>query len=84
MSLELARNIKAFDAQKTELEKHHMGKFVVFHDAIFAGAYDTFDAAAHEAVRRFGGSVFLIRQVGSKPEMPVPASVAFNPVHASH
>ena len=60
----LQENIKAYEAQQEELEKHHKGKYVVFHNCERIGIFDTIDAASREAVRRFGRGPYLIRQVG--------------------
>lgn len=75
----LEAEIKAFDERRTELEQHHKGKFVVFRGDEFIGAFDTVDAAAAEAVRRFGRGPYLIRQVGAPPTT-LPASVMYRPV----
>lgn len=74
----LKREISAFERRRLELEKAHPGKFVVFKDGDFIGAWDTLDAAAAEAVRRFGRGPYLIRQVGA-PLPTLPASVLFRP-----
>jgi len=71
----LEKEIRAYEAQREELEQHYRGKFVIFHDEEFIGAFDSLDAAAQEAVRRFGRGPYLIRQVGV-PSSPVPASLA--------
>ena len=73
---QLVTEIQAFEALRGELEKNHMGKFVVFKDNDFIGAWDTLDAAATEAVTRFGRGPYLIRQVGTPPPT-IPASVLF-------
>lgn len=73
----LRRNIAAFDGKADWLVEHHNGKFVIFHEAIFVDSFDTFDAAAREAIQRFGQGPFLIRQVGQPREFPMPASVAY-------
>lgn len=73
---QLAEEIKAFETLRAELEKNHMGKFVVFKGNDFIGAWDTLDAAAIEAVARFGRGPYLIRQVGAPP-LTMPASVLF-------
>lgn len=78
MALEV--EIKAYEARRNELEKQHKGKFVVFHGAELVGVYDTVEAAAEEAVRRFGRGPYLIRQVGGLP-ITLPASVMYRPVH---
>ena len=72
----LDREIETFNRMKADLEQHHMGKFVVIRDADLIDAFDTFDAAAGEAVRRFGRGPYLIRQVGALPPA-LPASVLF-------
>ena len=79
----LEQNIEAYEAMRETLEKHHLHKFVVFHDAEFVDSFDTFDNAAREAVRRFGQGPYLIRQVGAPRRIAMPASVAFRPVHAA-
>lgn len=79
----LQRNIMEFNAKSDWLEQHHSAKWVVFHDASFVDAFDTFDTAAREAVKRFGTGPYLIRQVGQRAAMRIPASVAYRPVHAA-
>lgn len=75
----LEKDLAAFTKMKAELETHHLGKWVVFHDGALIDSFDTFDSAASEAVRRFGGGPYLIRQVGA-PEFTLPASVVFHPL----
>jgi hypothetical protein len=66
----LETEIRAYENRREELERHHKGKFVVFHQDELAGAFDSFDAAAAEAVRRYGHGPYLIRQVGvSRPSI---------------
>ena len=74
--------IAAYEAAKSELEEHHKDKWVVFHDKELIGAFDTFDAAAAEAVRLFGPGPYLIRQVGAAP-ISLPASVMYQPYNAA-
>ena len=74
--------IATYDAMKDELEAYHKDKWVVFHYDEFIGAFDTFDTAAAEAVRRFGAGPYLIRQVGAPP-LTLPASVMYRPEHAA-
>ena len=78
----LRQNIEAFDGRAEWLAEHHNGKYVIFHESTFVDSFDTFDAAAREAIRRFGQGPYLIRQVGRPREFPVPASVAYSPVRA--
>lgn len=60
----LETEIRAFEAQREELERHHKGDFVIFHGEECIRAFSSLDAAAEEAVRRFGRGPYLIRQVG--------------------
>ena len=79
----LRKNMEAFDGQADWLAEHHNGKFVIYCEATFVASFDTFDAAAREAIRRFGQGPYLIRQVGCPREFPMPASVAFSRVRAA-
>ncbi len=74
-------DIAAYEKMKQEMEERHMGKWVLFHNEVLVGAYDSFDDAATEAVKRFGRGPYLIRQVGASPMM-LPASVMFRPTYA--
>lgn len=71
----LETEIRAYEDRREELERHHKGKFVIFHGDEFVGAFDNFNAAASEAIRLFGHGPYLIRQVGVTPD-PVSASLA--------
>lgn len=77
----LTDDIRAFEAHHAELEKEHFGKWIVFYDAEFIGAFDTLDSAASVAVRRFGKGPYLIRQVGASP-ITLSAAVAYHPLDA--
>ena len=68
--------IQAYERKLPELGKAYPGKFVVFKGEEFVGAWDTLNAAAGEAVARFGRGPYLIRQVGAPPPT-LPASVLF-------
>jgi len=68
--------ISAYEKVQQELEQKHMGKWVLFHDQRLVAVYDSFDAAANDAVRQFGRGPYLIRQVGAPP-LTLPASVVF-------
>jgi hypothetical protein len=72
----LEKDIEAFNAQRADLERQYNGSWVVFHDAAFFGAYDSFENAAQAAVQKFGRGPYLIRQVGV-PEMILPASIMY-------
>jgi hypothetical protein len=73
--------IAAFKTMQARLEAEHLGKWVLIHQQRLVGLFISFDAAATEAVARFGNGPFLIRLVGEKP-MALPASVAYARPHA--
>jgi hypothetical protein len=72
----LDTEIAAYDRARIDLEVNLKGKWVVFNGEARIGAFDSFDEAASEAVRRFGRGPYLIRQVGSA-ELVLPASLAY-------
>ncbi len=73
----LETEIRAFEAKREELERLYNGKWVVFHGQEFIGAFDNLDAAAEQAIRRFGNGPYLIRQVGEPPNV-LPPSVLYS------
>ena len=77
----LKDDILAYDAMKADLEMSALGKWVLIHDKKLIGTFDGSDAAAKEAVQKFGRGPYLIRQIGA-PAVTLPASVMYHPVHA--
>ena len=73
---DLTPDIDAFGACRESLEETYRGKFVVFHDARFEGAHDSFHEAAQDAVERFGDAPFLIRQVGADRTVSLPFALS--------
>jgi hypothetical protein len=73
--------IEAYKAMLGELEQKYMGKWVIFHDCKLVGVFDSFDAAAEDAVKRFGRGPYLIRQVGAPP-ITLPACVMYGLCYA--
>lgn len=78
---DLDREISAFEKIRGELEKEHMGEWVIVHGEALVGIYESFELAAQVAVSRFGRGPYLIRQVGAPP-VTLPASVMYYPAHA--
>lgn len=78
----IQREIEAFDSMRADLEKHHMGKHVIVRDGKLVGAFDTFDAAAREAVKQFGRGPYLIRKVGAAEVQPLPVGALLQPARA--
>ena len=74
---DIDNDIVAYDAIRQDLEANWMGKWVLLQNQNLVGTFDTFEAVAQEAVRKFGRGPYLIRQVGSPP-LSLPASVLYN------
>ena len=70
----LQKEISAYDRMYDDLETEHLGEWVVFRDEQFVGAYESFELAADDAVKRFGRGPYLIREVGGPPFV-LPTSV---------
>ena len=77
----LSKDIAAYDRMRDILETDHFAEWVVVHDEELVGTYEDFQAAAEDAVRRFGRGPYLIQQIG-EPPLTLPASVLYRPVHA--
>ena len=71
------KEIAAYEKMRAELESKHTGKWVLIRDEALIDLYESFEAAAEDAVKRFGRGPYLIRQVGAPP-LTLPASVMFN------
>jgi len=77
------KEIAAFERVRGDLEVQSMGKWVLFHDGKLVSLYDEFEAAAEDAVKRFGSGPYLIRQVGAPP-VTIPASVMYGGIDADN
>lgn len=80
----LQKEIETFERLKPTLIAHHKGKFVIIYKGKLEGAFDTFDNAAKEAIKRFGKGPYLIRRVEDDYPFALPASVVFRPIYASN
>ena len=78
----LSDQISAYEKMRNALETDHFGKWVVFYNGELVDTYESFEAAANDAMRKFGRGPYLIRQVGAGPAT-LPASVLYRPVHAN-
>jgi hypothetical protein len=76
----LREDIAAFDQMQAELGARSPRAWVVFHAGRFEGLFDDFEAAATEAVERFGAGPYLIRQLGASP-VQLPGGMVFTPAH---
>jgi hypothetical protein len=72
-------DLAAYSKMQDELEAKHLGKWVLFHDEKLIGVYDSFEAVAEDAVKKFGRGPYLIKQIGAPP-ITLPASVMYNVV----
>ncbi|HSY17646.1 MAG TPA: hypothetical protein VK815_04890 [Candidatus Acidoferrales bacterium] len=77
---DVQKDIEAYEKLRQELELKHMGKWVLFHDEKLVDFFDSFDAAASQAVANFGRGPYLIKQIGAS-SLTLPASVMFKPVY---
>jgi hypothetical protein len=80
---DVTTEIAAYENMQAELESQHMGKWVLVHNGSVMGVFDSFEAVAEDAVRRFGRGPYLIRQVGAPP-VTLPASVMYRPEYGKH
>lgn len=80
---DIDREIAAYQERQAEMERTHMGKWVLFRDGQLVSVFDSFELAAEEAVKRFGRGPYLIRQVGAPP-VTLPASVMYHPVRGEN
>ena len=78
---EIKQEIDAYNRMRDDLETRLMGKWVLIHDGELVATHETFDAAAEEAVKKFGRGPYLIRKVGAPP-VSLPASVMYRPHYA--
>ena len=74
----LDRQIAAYEACRDEMERDHLGEWVVFHDEQCAGIYPTFEDAAEDAIARFGAGPYLIREVGASQVVRLPARLQYS------
>ena len=72
----LTNEIEAYENLRSGLELDHFGEWVVLHDERLIAKYPSFEAAAEDAIQRFGRGPYLIRQIGQAP-LTLPASVSF-------
>lgn len=75
----LETEIAAYAAMRSDLETRALGKWALVRNRKLIGTYDSFDAAAQQAVQKFGRGPYLIRQIGAPPKT-LPASVMFHRV----
>lgn len=75
------KEIAAYERLAAQLERDHMGKWILMHNEKVVGMFESSSDAAVEAVTKFGRGPYLIRQIGAPPVI-MPASVMFRQVHA--
>ena len=55
----LKNEIAAYERMRNDLEVEHLGKWVVMHHEKLVGTYESFEAAAEDAVQNFGRGAVL-------------------------
>lgn len=80
----LKENIEAYEKAITDMERHYMGKVVVFYDGKFVNSFDNFNNAGEYATKEYGKGPYLIRQVGAPTAYRMPASIAYRPMYADN
>lgn len=78
----ITAEIAAYEGLRQALETDHLGEWALLHNRELISLFGTFEAAAQEAVRRFGRGPYLIRQVGAPP-VALPASVVYQPEYGA-
>ena len=73
----LDEQIAVYQSMRDDLEREHMGKWVVVHGGVVAGYFETHWDAAEAAVQRFGDGPYLIREIGAPDALQIPAAVQF-------
>lgn len=73
---DLQFEIDAYQRMEAQLKVDHHGRWVLLHDGALIDSFETFEAAAADAVSKFGRGPFLIRQVGAPPAT-LPVSVMY-------
>ena len=81
METTIHEEIAAYEDLRQSLEADHMGKWVLIRNRELLSLFDSFEAAAEEAVKRFGRGPYLIRQIGAPP-VTLPASVMYRSEYA--
>lgn len=77
----LGKEIAAYERLRDMVETDHFNEWVVVYGEKLVGTYESFEAAAEDAVGRFGRGPYLIRRVGAPP-LTLPASLLYRPAHA--
>ena len=78
----LRANIEAYEAIQDELERQHLGKYVVFHERKLVDVFETADKAITHALKTFGVAPYLVRRVGARRTVRLPASLALGETRA--
>lgn len=65
---ELIENQKAFDRQKSELERDHMGKYALFSRGELKETIEDEEAAYEKGYAEYGEGKFSLLRIGAEPE----------------
>ena len=75
----LKENIKAYEEMQSLMETEHWGKFAVFYDREFRGAFQDSQEAMRFALERWSLAPYLIRKVGQPTITHVPSAASVRP-----
>ena len=78
----LDKDIAAYTAMRSDLERQHRMQWAVFHQGRFEGVFKDHESAAEFAVDRFDLGPYLIRQVGAGP-IHLGGGMIFSPAYAN-
>ena len=79
----LEENVAVYEKVHKQLERDHMGKWVVIYDEEIVGLYSDFQEAAQDAVIRFGSGPYHIKQIG-EPPLQISPTLMFGLTNAKH
>ena len=66
----LLDQLKAYEAMKDSLEREHFGRWVVIHNGLLKGDYDSYESAeAAVDVMDINATEYLVKQVGAEPNI---------------
>ena len=73
----LDEQIAVYESMREDLERDHMGEWIVMREGTVAGYFETHWDATEAAVQRFGDGPYLIREIGAADALQIPAAVQF-------
>lgn len=69
----LEQERKYFEANRGDWERVHLGKFALVKDQELIGVFDDAATAVAEGSKRFDAAPYLVRRIGDREEVDIPA-----------